>query len=496
MLETSTGLTFTDADAAAAGRAGAGPPGRERRGEQQRELEIALGCRCRRHGRPRLPCRDAALEGQLPAGRRRSDGLLQGWAILENASGQDWRDVAVTLIAGSPRALRQALFASHFVERPEVPVEEPARKDAAGPRRPCWRWPRQPPRAWLPWTWPQRGTARSTTAPAQELTAQTLFPLPQPVTLAAGPHGHGADRRPHAADRAGRPLPRGRRRPAPQRRPAAAQRARGASLPAGLATLYEELPGGGLTFLGDAPLPQLAPDAESCWPTGVDGNIDVAVRSEAQGRIDRARIADGVLELTRVEQQRFAYTVDLRFTGARRAASCWSSRDRTAGASPSRRTPWSRARSLRITRALAAGHAASTSPCVLEQPLVAARRPARHRPASALLLEFAGADTAARAARRRWRGCRNSPARSARLRAGDRAGRDRARTSWPRDQARLRENLAAVPRGQRSCPPLSRRLGCERGRAGRPGRPSEQPARRAGARPRQNGEPSSARCKI
>jgi hypothetical protein len=28
---------------------------------------------------------------------------LQGWAILENASGQDWRDVQVTLIGGSPR---------------------------------------------------------------------------------------------------------------------------------------------------------------------------------------------------------------------------------------------------------------------------------------------------------------------------------------------------------------------------------------------------------
>ena len=60
---------------------------------------------------------------------RPEDGLLQGWAILENASGQDWQDVDVTLIAGSPRALRQALFASHFVERPEVPVGEPARKE-------------------------------------------------------------------------------------------------------------------------------------------------------------------------------------------------------------------------------------------------------------------------------------------------------------------------------------------------------------------------------
>ena len=34
--------------------------------------------------------------------------------------------------------------------------------------------------------------------------------------------------------------------------------------------------------------------------------------------MDHARIADGVLELTRVEQQRFAYTVTPRFAGAAR----------------------------------------------------------------------------------------------------------------------------------------------------------------------------------
>ena len=50
--------------------------------------------------------------------------------------------------------------------------------------------------------------------------------------------------------------------------------------PAGLATLYEQLPGGGLTFLGDAPLPQLAPDADELLAYGLDGNIDVAVRTE------------------------------------------------------------------------------------------------------------------------------------------------------------------------------------------------------------------------
>ena len=94
---------------------------------------------------------------------RTGDGLLQGWAILENASGQDWHDVQVTLIAGSPRALRQALFASHFVQRPEVPVGEAARGRGAqvargmamAPPPEAAAWPadlaqRRRPRRWRP----------------------------------------------------------------------------------------------------------------------------------------------------------------------------------------------------------------------------------------------------------------------------------------------------------------------------------------------------------
>ena len=96
---------------------------------QERKLEIRLA------GAPAGPVGLGYLaemplwkaSWRLVAGQ--GDGLLQGWAILENASGQDWRDVAVTLIGGSPRALRQALFASHYVQRPEVPVDGEARKE-------------------------------------------------------------------------------------------------------------------------------------------------------------------------------------------------------------------------------------------------------------------------------------------------------------------------------------------------------------------------------
>lgn len=48
---------------------------------------------------------------------------LQGWAHLENLSGQDWNGVELTLVSGNPVTFRQALYSAYFVDRPEVPVE-------------------------------------------------------------------------------------------------------------------------------------------------------------------------------------------------------------------------------------------------------------------------------------------------------------------------------------------------------------------------------------
>lgn len=50
-------------------------------------------------------------------------GSLQGWAVLENYSGQDWNNVQLTLASGNPATFRQALYRAYFVDRPELPVE-------------------------------------------------------------------------------------------------------------------------------------------------------------------------------------------------------------------------------------------------------------------------------------------------------------------------------------------------------------------------------------
>ena len=85
-------------------------------------------------------------------------GLLQGWAVVENMSGQDWTNVEVTLASGNPVTFRQALYTAYYAARPEVPIEvmgrvlpradtgvvreRVARRATAA--RPAWRGRRQP----------------------------------------------------------------------------------------------------------------------------------------------------------------------------------------------------------------------------------------------------------------------------------------------------------------------------------------------------------------
>lgn len=59
---------------------------------------------------------------------------LQAWAVLENASGEDWQGVSVSLTSGRPVTLRQRLYARTWPQREEVPAAT-AYLDVAGARR-------------------------------------------------------------------------------------------------------------------------------------------------------------------------------------------------------------------------------------------------------------------------------------------------------------------------------------------------------------------------
>ncbi len=52
--------------------------------------------------------------------------LLQGWAIVDNTVGEDWKDVQLSLVAGAPQSFVQAISQPYYARRPEIPLPEAA----------------------------------------------------------------------------------------------------------------------------------------------------------------------------------------------------------------------------------------------------------------------------------------------------------------------------------------------------------------------------------
>src|SRR5258708_27287277 len=52
--------------------------------------------------------------------------LLQGWAIVDNTVGEDWKNVEMSLVAGAPQSFVQELSQPYYTRRPLVPLPENA----------------------------------------------------------------------------------------------------------------------------------------------------------------------------------------------------------------------------------------------------------------------------------------------------------------------------------------------------------------------------------
>jgi len=52
--------------------------------------------------------------------------VLQGWAIVDNTIGEDWKDVQLSLIAGAPQSFIQDISQPLYARRPVVPLPESA----------------------------------------------------------------------------------------------------------------------------------------------------------------------------------------------------------------------------------------------------------------------------------------------------------------------------------------------------------------------------------
>jgi hypothetical protein len=260
---------------------------------------------------------------------------LQGWAVLENMSGQDWKGIELTLLSGNPVSFRQAIYEAYYVTRPEVPVEVAGRVlptpdtgvvDAAGADRRAAMMPAQAQTALraaekiatgeLFATEKFAGDAPSpepqisrtvNAAEAEEGISQVAFRLPVAVDIASGQSA--------IVPIFDRDLPIERlslfQPGASATYPLASLQIKNdtpVGLPPGVLTLYEES-AAGVTYLGDARLAQLPAGESRLVSYAVDEKSKIVREQQGTHAISKAAIAQGVLTLTRTQQQTTVYKI-------------------------------------------------------------------------------------------------------------------------------------------------------------------------------------------
>ncbi|MEI6560303.1 MAG: DUF4139 domain-containing protein [Rhodospirillaceae bacterium] len=263
-------------------------------------------------------------------------GGLQGWAVLENLSGEDWSGIDLTVVSGNPVTFRQALYEAYYVNRPEVPVEvlgrvlpkvddgtiaalSASQRPLAAAAEPMVRSGRPfvardlalaesapPPPAPAPL--PPSRLAGLAAAESGEATTQVTFHYPGPVSLANGQS--------LLLPIINRAVPAQRLalyQPETQpRHPLAAVRLAndGATgLPPGILTLYERGADGGAGYVGDARLAALPAGQARLLSFAVDQKLTVD-RAESQSQlVSKARVAEGLLQLVTTERATTSYTI-------------------------------------------------------------------------------------------------------------------------------------------------------------------------------------------
>src|SRR5690606_960551 len=277
---------------------------------------------------------------------------LQGWAVLENLTGEDWNGVELSVVSGNPVTFRQALYDAYYVNRPQVPVEVLGRvlpqvdegaiaslglvsaADMAAPPGGRGGGGGAAGRGGGPGQGQQAGNlaesitvtgtrirrddftsvtaaqtitaadmARLMAASSTQAAAQVLFTVPQPVTIAAGES--------LMVPIVARDVPAKRLslyQPGTHpRHPLASVRLTndaGTGLPPGVLTLYERDAATGIvSHVGDARLAPLPSGEERLLSFAVDQEVTVDREDRAAQRIARGRIVDGVLELTHTDSQ-------------------------------------------------------------------------------------------------------------------------------------------------------------------------------------------------
>lgn len=282
-----------------------------------------------------VPLWKASYRMVLPA-EGEAEGQVQGWAHVENLSGQDWDGVSLTLVSGNPVTFRQALYQAYFVVRPEVPVQ------VAGGVMPGLD---QGEVALLAKVNEEDKLRRAelerdavgmaladTAAVAQEMVASAPAPAESRVDLFASYDVQvGAEAATQVAFRVPEPVsvvdgnslmipivqamvPMTRvalyQPTTHPRHPVASLRLTngGASLPPGVATLYER-GADGVEFVGDARVPALPAGDSRLLSYALDQKTIVDREDDGAQSVGRVKARDGILEIEAIERLATTYRI-------------------------------------------------------------------------------------------------------------------------------------------------------------------------------------------
>jgi hypothetical protein len=275
----------------------------------------------------------------LPQDAASAKAHLQGWAVLENMSGQDWKDVELTLLSGNPVSFRQAIYQAYYVNRPEVPVEvlgrvlpKPDTGVVAQPRvQGLFKSANEPRALSAPAPAPAPGaqpfkfggatsfddeaegpdlplkSRAANTAVSEEGATQVAFRIPVPISIGSGQsalvpiveaelpierfalfQSGTSGARPFASLRLRNDTP--------------------TALPPGVLTLYEQT-AAGIAYVGDARLSPLPAGEDRLVSYAVDEKTKVVPERALSRVISKGSIAQGVLALTRTQRQTTTYRI-------------------------------------------------------------------------------------------------------------------------------------------------------------------------------------------
>lgn len=290
------------------------------------------------------PLWKASYRLTIPADGDATRAQLQGWAVIENMSGKDWKDVELTLVSGKPVTFRQALYQSYYIDRPNIPVEvigqllpgvdtgemERYRREASAspppPPAPAMRPAPGAPRAQtqmdgrmmpgLAGGAPAESASRNMAAPAEQVAAQealtqVVFKFPSPLSVGTGRtlsvpiiNGDVPIKRQALYQPETHP-----------RNPLAAVRLQNdgpTGLPPGLITIYERTgqPGSGqIAYVGDARLSALPPGENRLLSYALDQKITVERETGQTEVIVRGSVVQGVLKYDVMRRQTVTYKV-------------------------------------------------------------------------------------------------------------------------------------------------------------------------------------------